>query len=116
MNQTANQIKSQTGLQNETIEILADELDRIQGLKVLFKSDAGKVMIARLVSNCNRALNQMSSLEHPTLEQLLAHLADYKANIGLLAEFNDITTEAEINRQLEEAVREAGQLANSHTT
>jgi uncharacterized protein YerC len=109
MKRTAKEIKNQTGISTETVEILADELDRIQDLKILFKSDGGKAMLDRLVSNCASALNKMYSAENPTLDFLLAHLAKYKANIDLLAEFQDIAAEEEISNQLEQAVKEAGQ-------
>lgn len=109
MKQTANDIKNHTGIESEQVEMLADELDRIHELKTLFKSDSGKMMIARLVSNCARALRTMYNAEAPSLELLMGNLATYKANIDLLAEFQDINAEEEITRQLNEAVKEAGQ-------
>ena len=109
MKQTAKDIKAATGIATEKVEILADELDRINALKTLFRSDAGKIMVERLVSNCARSLRTMYNASEPTIELLLTNLASYKANIDLLAEFQDITAEEEIARQLDEAVKEAGQ-------
>jgi hypothetical protein len=109
MKQTAKDIKKATGISTEKVEILADELDRINTLKTLFRSDAGKVMIERLVSNCAKSLRAMYNATDPSHELLLSNLATYKANIDLLAEFQDINAEEEIARQLDEAVKEAGQ-------
>lgn len=109
MKQTAKQIKEFTGLEGEKVEILADELDRIQELKVLWKSDAGKALLARLVTNCEAALTGLYG--ESDLTRISTLVASYKANIDLLGELQDISAEDEISRQLDEAVKEAAHTA-----
>ena len=112
MNNTKNDIKNQTGISTEKVDVLADELDRIQALKTMLRSDAGKVFIARLSSNCATALTSLYRVieDKPTLEQIMGIVASYKANIDLLSELQDISFEEEIQRQLDEAVKEASTL------
>ena len=105
MNKTAKEIKAVTGIATEKVEVLADELDRIQELKAMFRSDAGKALLTRLVANCEAALVGLYAESDPIIQS--KHLAAYRANIDLLAELQDISAEEEISRQLDEAVKEA---------
>ena len=96
-------------LQSEKVEVLADELDRIQALKTLFRSDGGQQLIGVLKRNCAAALRKLYSAmdDKPTLEILMGLIARYTANLDLLAELQDVTIEDEIQTQLDEAVKEA---------
>ncbi len=105
MKKTAKEIEAVTGIATEKVEILADELDRIQDLKAMFRSDAGQSLIKTLVANCNTALRQLYEAKDVTNA-----LASYRANIDLLSELQDISAEEEIARQLDEAVKEASTL------
>lgn len=105
MKKTANDIKTATGVMSENVEVLADELDRIQDLKAMFKSDAGKSLIKRLVANCEASLTALYNIKDASL--VFPLLERYRANLDLLAELQDISAEEEIARQLDEAVKEA---------
>lgn len=105
MGKTAKDIKAATGIEDEKVAILADELDRIHELKMLFRSEGGKALLARLQSNCEAALRGLYAADHREAE--VRHLATYRANVDLLAELQDIEAEEEIARQLDEAVKEA---------
>lgn len=110
MNKTIRDIKKVVpNLNSEKVEVLADELDRIQDLKKLFSSDGGKVLIGRLTGNCATALRKLCAAveDRPTLDVLMGIVSTYKANLDLLAEMQDISAEEEIQRQLDEAVAEA---------
>ena len=107
---TIKQIKAELPqLNSEKVEVLADELDRIEALKTLFRSDGGKELLAVLKNNCSSTLHKLySSLDDaPSLDKLISLISRYKANIDLLAELQDIKMETEINNQLDEAVKEA---------
>lgn len=101
--------KALPNLKSEKVEILADELDRIQTLKALFNSEGGVQLLAVLRGNCARTLTRLYSAmdDRPSLETLMGLLARYHANLDLLAELQDVSVVDEIQRQLDEAVKEA---------
>lgn len=106
---TIKQIKKAIpSLDSEKVEILADELDRITTLKRIFNSKDGKVLLDVLRGNCAKALRKLvaASKNEPKFEDLIAYATEYSANVELIAEFRDISSEKEIDDQLEEAVRE----------
>lgn len=96
-------------LKSEKVEILADELDRIETLKAVFDSEGGKMLITLLRQNCEASLMHLRGAlaDRPSLDVLMGHIAQYNANTDLLAQLQDISVEEEIRRQLDEAVKEA---------
>lgn len=96
-------------INSEKVEVLADELDRIQALKTLFRSDGGQQLIGVLKRNCASTLRKLYGAmdDKPTLETLMGLIARYTANLDLLSELQDISIEGEIQAQLDEAVKEA---------
>ena len=101
--------KAAPDIKSEKVDVLADELDRIQALKNLFRSDGGVQLLNVLRRNCAASLLKLYGAmdDKPTLEALMGIVACYRANLDLLAELQDVTTEEEIQTQLEEAVKEA---------
>lgn len=96
-------------LQSEQVELISDELDRVLGLKALFKSDGGKELIKVLRDNCVRALTRLvqEAKDKPEVSTLVGLIATYSANIDLLAQLQEIKFEEELRNQLDEAVKEA---------
>lgn len=110
MGKTLKEIKTALPeLKSEKVDVLSDELDKILAIKKLFQSEGGKILIDSLRSNCAITLRKLmvAGKATPDLQILLALIADYSANMSLLASVQDISLEAEIRNQLDEAVREA---------
>lgn len=110
MSKTINEIKKAIpDIESEKVEAYADELDRVLALKALVDTPGGKEILKIVKNNCFIALRKLikQAKENPTIDQLLATIMDYSANISLIAELQDINTEEELRRQLDEAVKEA---------
>ncbi len=109
-NKTIKEIKTALpDLESEKVEIISDELDRVLGLKALFKSDGGKELIKVLRDNCIRALTALvaESKDKPDINTILGLISTYSANIDLLAQLQEIKFEEELRNQLDDAVKEA---------
>ena len=112
MKKTLREIKSGLPeLNSEKVEIISDELDRVLSLKLLFTSEGGLELIKVLRNNCAVALNKLvaKSKDNPDLPSLLGLISSYSANVDLLGQLRDVSSEEELRDQLDEAVREAMQ-------
>lgn len=110
MKKTLREIKSSLpGIEvSEKVELLSDELDRILAIKRLFDSEGGAELIKLLRENCFVTLRKLivTAKSEPDLGKLLSLIAVYSANVDLLASMQDISSEDEIRKQLDEAVKE----------
>jgi flagellar biosynthesis protein FlhB len=101
-------------LKSEKVEVLSDELDRILAIKRVFSSQDGLELINTLKNNCAVTLNKLLVLskENPEPMKVVSLLHYYSANIDLLSQLRDVSTEKEIRDQLDEAVKEAMEYVN----
>lgn len=100
--------KALPDLENEKVMVLSDELDKVLAVKRLFQSQDGSQLLNLLRNNCSIALRKAIIAAKNGDEKLLtATILDYSANIDLLSTVQDISTEEEIRKQLDEAVKEA---------
>jgi hypothetical protein len=96
------------GINDEKVEVLSDELDKVLALKRLWSSEDGEQLLTVLRNNCSVALRKATILaEQGDKDKLLAMVLKYSANMDLLSTIQDISTEDELRKQLDEAVKEA---------
>jgi len=93
---------------DEAIVQLSDSLDSIRELKNVWKSKGGETLLGVLKGNCSSSLSRIIACAkgRPTLDELLACVHEYNANLSLLSTLQDIRIEDEIQRQLDESVKE----------
>jgi hypothetical protein len=107
--------KALPNLEDEKVEVLSMELDRILALKKLFQSEGGEELINVLRENCARALRRaLAAVKNAEEKLMYASLLDYSANMDLLSQIQDISLEAEIRQQLDEAVKEVIEQQTRH--
>lgn len=101
--------KALPSVESEKIDVISAELDRILQIKTLFESDGGKQLISVLRGNCSTLLRKiiLKAQDAPDLPSLLGLISAYSANIDLLSTVQDISMEAELRAQLDDAVVEA---------
>lgn len=107
---TLSEIKEALPNPPEKVVALSAELDRVQDLKILLQSDGGKQLVVTLRSNAARALTQLveaARAPEPSMQRMLSLVFDYAANLDLIATLSDSTLFDEIDKQLEDSVREA---------
>lgn len=97
---------------DEGIEQLANTLDSIRDLKSVWKSKGGEALLGVLKGNCASSLAKIVACAKgkPTLDDLLACVHEYNANLSLLATLQDVSIENEIQNQLDESIKEIGRL------
>lgn len=96
-------------LKDKKVFELANTLEDILKVKRLVLSKDGDVLLTVLKNNCFNALNKLVYVakNEPDMNVLLGLISSYSANIDLLSQLQDINTEDEIRKQLDEAVIEA---------
>lgn len=95
-------------LESEKVEVIADTLDSVLAMKRLWSSNDGKELLEVLKHNCAVSLRKATmAAEAGDKDLLLAVVLKYAANMDLLATLQDISSEAELRTQLDEAVKEA---------
>lgn len=100
--------KALPGIQSEKVEVLSEELERILSIKKLFQSDGGKELINMMRNNCSTSIRKAVIAAKASKErEAVIFLLEYSTAMDLLSSVQDISLEAELRAQLDEAVKEA---------
>lgn len=90
----------------DDVEILADELDRLQSIKNVWESEDGKILLDVLRTSCAGYINHLRTLTvEPDLLKILGCLAQYFSTIDLIASLRQVKSINEIQYQIDEAVK-----------
>lgn len=100
--------KALPGIKSDKVEVLSEELERILSIKKLFQSDGGKELINLMRSNCSTSIRKAVIAAKASKErEAVIFLLEYSASMDILSSVQDISLEAELRAQLDEAVKEA---------
>lgn len=95
-------------VEDEKIELLSAELDKVHARKDFWRSEGGKEVIGVYKLNCETALARLIRFarERPSLDEMMSCAIEYAVNIEQIAQLTGITEQKALEEQIDEALRE----------
>lgn len=94
-------------MENEKLELLSAELDKIHARKDFWRSDGGKEVVNVYKLNCEMALSKLIRFakDRPSIDEMMSCVIQYATNIEQIAQLTDITEQKAIEDQIDETLK-----------